>query len=360
MKVMVVISGWGYGGSQQVARILVKWLNLNNYHSIMLSLNNIEEEINGLGSKNLKCLSQNSNFVKKIYLLRKEILMNCPDIVLVMGLPLDVYVIPAAMKIKTKVIVSERNDPFHFHGKCITKAVSRWLMKFADGFVFQTQDAKNYYASRTKNRGVVIGNPLANLSEYPNPYRGIRKKYFVTIGRLIKQKNQKLLLEAFHDVHEKYPEYELHFWGEGKEKENLIHYSQKLNIQDVVQFKGTRDDVLDVIKDSTAFVLTSDFEGMPNTLMEAMAIGLPCISTDCSCGGPRELIENYDNGILVPVGDREKLKNAMIYLIENPSIAFALEKNALKIRDNYDEKTICEKWVKYFKAVNEERDDQNN
>jgi len=61
MKVMVVISGWGYGGSQQVARILVKWLNLNNYHSIMLSLNNIEEEINGLDSKNLKCLSQNSN-----------------------------------------------------------------------------------------------------------------------------------------------------------------------------------------------------------------------------------------------------------------------------------------------------------
>ena len=99
-------------------------------------------------------------------------------------------------------------------------------------------------------------------------------------------------------------------------------------------------------------MLCSDFEGMPNALMEAMALGLPCISTDCPCGGPRELIRNGVNGILVPVGDNEALKTAILHLVNQPAeLREEMQNMAFRIRETHSLESICQSWYKYFSEV---------
>ena len=104
----------------------------------------------------------------------------------------------------------------------------------------------------------------------------------------------------------------------------------------------------DQIKDSAIYVLSSDFEGMPNSLMEAMSMGFPVISTDCPCGGPAELIQNGKNGILVPVGDSDKMAMEINRLIEEPGECLKLGKNAMKIGQTHSQDVIVQQWLKFL------------
>ena len=195
---------------------------------------------------------------------------------------------PALKGSKAKIIVSERNDPRNFQGKTITKLVSRYLMSKADGFVFQTNDACDFY-KKYKDRSVVIPNPVADvpviLERLPNEQRD---KVIVTAGRLVPQKNHEMLIKAFGKIAYRFPEYKLIIYGEGELKEKLQLLSRDLSMGDRVVFPGSVNDLHEKIKNAELFVLSSDFEGMPNALMEAMAMGITCISTDY-CGGPRDI-----------------------------------------------------------------------
>ena len=109
--------------------------------------------------------------------------------------------------------------------------------------------------------------------------------------------------------------------------------------------------IKDKIYDAKMFVLSSDYEGMPNALMEAMALGIPCISTDCPCGGPNFLMSGKRNGILVPVNDIVALTDSMIYIIENDDIALEFGSNANKIGKKLCSEKINKKWLDYIKNI---------
>lgn len=348
MNVVIIIDTPGRGGAERVALTLARWLEVQNgIHSTIIAIRESSKmtyPTDGIDFVNLK----NRNVICGI---RRIVTEKRADIVLTMTVPLCIYTVPALLGLKTKHVVSERNSPAHFSGKWITKVLSRWLMKQAEGFVFQTKQARDFYDGIIANRSAVIHNPICELSEGAKSPMSQRRKEIVSVGRLNKQKNHALLIRAFADVLKDYPEYTLIIYGDGRERENLESLINCLGISGKVILAGTQCNVHKEIANAAMFVMSSDFEGMPNALMEAMALGLPCISTDCPSGGPADLISDGKNGLLVPVKDKNPLVNAIIELIEKRDYALELGKEASNIRETHSSDVICGQWLAFFRSI---------
>lgn len=288
---------------------------------------------------------------RNIFKMRK-VLRNI-DMLVVMGVPFCLFTIPACFFLKMKTVVSERNAPAQFSGKRVTKILSRFLMRFADGYVFQTSEAKQFYNKMLHGKGEVIFNPLES-SNLPLSTPEQQTKTIVNVGRLSPQKNQALLISAFNAIKEEYPDYNVVIYGDGGEKHSLEEQIKNSGLENRVNLAGNVYDVHERIKNAAVFVFTSNYEGMPNALIEAMAMGLPCISTDCPCGGPRELIVNGENGILIPVGDESSLVNALRSLLDDNELRIKIGKKAIEIRDRLDASVICKQWEDYLNYVYDE------
>lgn len=237
------------------------------------------------------------------------------------------------------LISSERNDPASFGNNRIRE----FAYAHSDRIVFQTSGAKAYFPVKIQQKGYVIENPVAD--GLPLPYFGNRKKTVVCVGRLEKQKNHMLLFKAFAKLVSQYPDYTLHLYGKGSLESELREFVNRIGMKEKVIFEGFEKNVLARIIDAGMFVLSSDYEGISNSLLEAMAIGLPVISTDCPCGGSGMCIQNGVNGYLVPVGDEAALADAMMRIAGDEKTAAGLGREAAKIRDSFSTQKIVGKWI---------------
>jgi len=300
---------------------------------------------------NRRCILSNS-LRADVKAMRKAFAEEQIDVAVGMGIFANICVCLAkCSRQATRVVVSERNAPKQDHLSRKSKLARYLLYPRADGFVFQTQEAKNFYAAHLRGRGVVIPNPLP-VEQLPEPYGDTtKKKNIVSVGRMMPQKNQALLLDAFSMIAGEFPDYRLTIYGDGPLRKALEEKTSALGLEGRVFLPGYQSDVLEQIRSAALFVLPSDFEGMPNALIEAMALGLPCISTDCPCGGPRSLIENGKNGMLVPAGDADAMARAMRELLREPVRAAEIGRNALKIRDTLAASRIAEQWIKYLEEA---------
>ena len=249
----------------------------------------------------------------------------------------------------TKVIVSERGDPAQSSGSKTVAAFMKNEFSKADTIVFQSPDAQKWYLENTPVKGTVIFNPVK--PDLPEPYCGERKKRIVNFCRISAQKNLLMLADAFALFHKDFPDYELDIIGDavGNGVEGYVDaVNEKIRnngCENCIHILPSRKDIHEYIKDYAMFVSSSDFEGMSNSMLEAMALGLPVICTDCPAGGARAVIRNGENGILTPVGDANALYLAMKNLAENPDFAETLGKNAVKIRTEQSVEKIIEKWM---------------
>ncbi|UMZ34202.1 glycosyltransferase family 4 protein [Priestia megaterium] len=352
-RICIVTNSLSLGGAERISLLLAEWLHSKNVEVALITLNKDREKGYKL-PKGINRIPINENSgnskMRIISDLRKCLKEYKPSVVLVMGVPLCIYVIPALIGLKMPVIVSERNDPSHFAGKSSTKFISRKLMKYADGYVFQTQGAQEYYSKSIQEKSTIIPNPLM-IENMPRPYIGEKKKKIVTVGRLVPQKNHELLIRAFKEIKDTYSDYTLSIYGNGKDYHKLKDLIMELGMESSVILEGTRENIFDEIIDSEMFVLSSDFEGMPNALIEAMALGLPVISTACPSGGPAALINHMKNGLLTPIRDKEKLTEAIKLLIEDENLSNSLAKNAVKIRKELNQERICKMWLNYFRDI---------
>lgn len=252
-----------------------------------------------------------------------------------------------ANSIKGEIIASERNDPKRYSK--IQQKLLQHYAKRADKWVFQTEEASEWYGNLTKEKILI---PNAINPEFVQNVKRInnlkREKIILAAGRLNKQKNYYMMLDAFEKVSEKYPEYKLQIYGKGPLESELKKYLETKLCKNQIEFCGYVNNMPEQLEKAEIYVLTSDYEGMPNSLIEAMAIGLPCISTDCPCGGPRFLIKNYQNGILVPVADTKSFSSAIIEVIENGELREKLGNNAKKIIYELDPEKIYAKWAEYI------------
>ena len=187
-----------------------------------------------------------------------------------------------------------------------------------------------------------------------NRYMGEREKRIVMVARLHENKNQALVMEAFREAtRERFGDYRLSLYGDGPDRIKLQHLAASLGIDSRVEFKGNVKHVAEHIEKARIFVLASGHEGMPNSLIEAMSLGLACISTDCPCGGPRDLIEDGVNGLLIPVGDVGALRDAMVRLMESEELCDKLGTEAVKVRERFAPEVANARWKEYLEEIME-------
>lgn len=247
-----------------------------------------------------------------------------------------------------RLIISERGDPEQTTSET-TKSFIKREFKNAGCFVFQSYGVEEWYKKNTPVRGTVIFNPVK--SDLPEPFEGERKKRVVNFCRISSQKNLTMLVDAFALFHERFPDYELFIYGDavGNDAEGYIDKVnseiKKNSLEDSVHIFSARRDVHNLIYDCAMFVSSSDYEGMSNSMLEAMAMGMPCVCTDCPAGGARAVIKNEVNGLLTPVGDAKALADAMIRIAENPDFAEMLGKNASEIRKTQSVEKITDRWM---------------
>lgn len=240
-----------------------------------------------------------------------------------------------------KIVVSQRSNPQKNDN-------SQYLMK-ADGVIFQTERAKNYYSKKIQKKSVVIQNAIGNplVSEIKRPQ--IPDKKITALGRVVEEKDYKTLIDAFSIVTQKYPEYRLEIFGDRpSEYSIMIHqYVGSLSCGNKIDIYPVDSEALREVAKGVCYVLSSVSEGMPNALMEAMAVGMPCVATDCN-NGPAELIENGVNGILVPVKSPQIMADAIIKIIEDKEFSEKISFNAKKIKKTNSIEIISEKYFNYI------------
>lgn len=254
--------------------------------------------------------------------------------------------------INCPIIVAERADPKTFCDRSNKnrKMFDKYYPK-ADGYVFQTETAREYYSSRgiDVTRSEVIANAINPIFlEKNNQPR--KKKTIIAAGRLTEQKNFSLLIKAFSLAQKSIQDYSLEIYGQGPLLELLKKEAQELGIEKKVTFPGFENNMKDKLETASLFVLSSDFEGMPNALIEAMATGLPCISTRCRGGGAEFLINDHENGILVPVGDVSAMADGIVEVLNSPKLAERLGLAASEIKNNLSPDIVYGRWECFIKT----------
>lgn len=253
-------------------------------------------------------------------------------------------------KFKYKLVLGEFTSPqLEFEADAPENRLKQLYYPSADGFVFQTYEQEEFYSYLTSVKKIVIPNPIEEISV--NPFYGKRKKEIVNYCKHVKAKNLPLLIDAFAKLVKEYPEYKLVIYGDGPERNNTEKCIIDHGVQDNVVLKPYARNVLELVQDSAMFVSSSDREGISNSMLEAMAIGLPTICTDCPAGGARMFIDSYKNGIVVPVGDSEALYEAMKYVIDNPDKANGMAKNAISIKKTLEKNKILQQWHDFLSKI---------
>ncbi len=235
-------------------------------------------------------------------------------------------------------LVSERNDPTRYDHRKIRD----FCYRRADVVVCQTKDAVKSFPAGIRKKSVVIPNPLEPGEE---PFAGERQKRIVAVGRLNAQKNHKLLLRAFASFAKEHTEFVLEIYGQGELETELRTLAGELEIDRSVIFKGFSDHVLADIREASMYVLSSDYEGISNSMLEAMALGIPVVATDCPIGGSRMYIKDGVNGFLVPVGDVEALAGAMGRLADEPALGERFGKEAAKLGEELAVPKIADRFL---------------
>ncbi len=296
---------------------------------------------------------QKMSSISRLSYIRKYLTKIKPDIgVGFLQAGYALYMASAGLRICK--VASVRVDPGVIDRyKGVRASLNRHWFKQADAVVLQTEGQREYAVKHHWKNITVIPNPVDELAVQSSEHMYDREcKRIVMAGRLVGQKNYELALRAFQKAAKRFRNIELSVFGEGTDKERIQKRIRELNLEKNVHLRGFSMDLLNEFAESDLFLLTSDYEGMPNSLMEAMAMGLPCIATDCPTG-PGDLIEHKKNGFLVPMGDEETLaKQICEVLAMNPKergIVGMLAKQTIK--SNYSASQIADQWEKLFERV---------
>lgn len=243
-------------------------------------------------------------------------------------------------------IMSERGDPkYTCQGKGLKSKLALRIINCSSGGVFQTPGAMEFYGKRLQKRGVVIPNPIFIKGEIPRVEQSQREKTVVSVGRLDNfQKRYDVMLKAFKLFSEKYPEYILKLYGRGNDEDLIEEWVETMGLSAKVRFMGLTTQPMQDIAADGIFLITSDYEGISNSLLEAMAVGLPCVSTDHSPGGARLLITDHENGLLAPVEDAEGLADALCEFAEDPALAEKCGQNARQVLERFAPERIIDQW----------------
>ena len=339
------------GGAERVASMLASRFASSSYemHLICIYEYNVEYPIDekvkrhNMGGKmsNFRPLAMLQRVIKLRRICKRERFD-----VLIGFMIMSEYVVMATYGLKTKSVISIRNNPSSLYPNLIKRLYARLLLSKADGAVFQTEDAKRWFPIRLQKKSKVIFNPIGE--RFYNVERNVVHGLLVASGRLHPQKNYPMMFKAIAQVL-KNRDIILEIYGKGQQEQYLKDAVKTIGIEEQVRFCGQSEDIPSVLSRADLFLMSSDYEGLPNGLMEAMAVGVPSVSTDCPCGGPRMLLGNNERGFLVPLGDSNAMAEAIMKLLDSPELKEQISKKAKEYAGQFSVDNCYLVWENHIK-----------
>ena len=237
------------------------------------------------------------------------------------------------------LIVSERNDP-RFDGRgIIVKGLVDWLYPRADKIVFQTNECKEIFPKNIQEKGVVIPNPI-KIKKYAE-LNNYKPRYFVSAGRICEQKDQITMIRAMAIVTKVFKSAVLEIYGDGDLTDKLNATITKLGLEKNVFIKPSIKEINDVILSSTAYICSSLYEGMSNSLMEASFAGVPCLTTKCL---GTDFIKESENGFFFEIGSSKDLADKMMKLLGDEEYYLSIRKNAINVAKELKHDDVYTMW----------------
>lgn len=344
-KVLFIMPDMAGGGAERVVSILMNEL-VNRGVEVTLALTKDDAIVYTLDQHitvDKRYMGKGKNPLIQILDIRKLMLEDCERVVVSFLDFQNLYTILAGLFLRNKVVVSLRNAlQMLGDGRKSVQILTKVLFGFADKVVFQTNDAQKAFSKKVQKKSAVILNPLSkNFPEYKVENS---KKKIVTFCRLNAQKNLPLAINGFSEFHKTHMDYNYVIYGKGEEESSIRNLITELGLENCITLNDFSKNIFEDIKDARMFILTSDYEGMSNSMIEAMALGLPSICTDCPIGGARMVIDNGINGFLIPVGGEDALVKAMKEIADNAENRKNMSENAKKIRERLSVSKIVDKW----------------
>ena len=354
-KCLLLIPRMGNGGAERVMATIANNLCTENEVQIVTmtdaeSFYALDErvKITGLGQnvnrKNKLTLmwSMAVGGIKTFFALKRKIKEDKPDVVLSFLQSANMMAILLKMfGGKFRLVVSERCDPSErgFGDRFFEKHFYRK----ADVTVCQSKKVMEFFKEKDRAKMTVIPNPIA-ASAIPARFEGERRHTVVGVGRLSEQKNFEMLIHAFAALPERFSDYTLEIYGGGPLEEKLQGLIEELGLSERAKLMGVKKNVMHYIADVALYVMSSNYEGFPNALAEAMATGLPVISTNFSTGVAGDIVK-AENGIVISVGDREALIAAMEKMLSEQEKWEQMSLENRKLLDTLSESNVMEMWV---------------
>lgn len=347
-KVILITNTLGNGGAQRVQVELINQWVQNGVHVIVLQTEN-RDQYNYWVDDRVEILNihTSNNRLLRYGLELKQIcaLMNrYPEATVLAFVIHSIFLVSlCSFFTKNRIVLSERNDPDRWPKSALRRYLRDLSFVTADHCVFQSEGARQHFNKRIQHKASIIPNPInPNL---PQINKGKREDVVITASRLERQKNLPMMIRAFAQFSKYYPNYTLEVYGRGDDEKELQALIQELSLENKAFLKGYSHNIYAEMNRCSIFALSSNFEGLSNSMLEAMAMGLPCVVTDCPPGGAKEVINNNVNGILVPVGDINAMSDAFCKIANDKTFASKLSSEAAKVREEYPIEEIAKKWL---------------
>ena len=362
MKIAFLIPTLGSGGAEKVITMMSNYWAENGHTIILFSMDSHQNKpffpLNKkIIHRPLNLLSPSRGTIKKSFMpivrLRQRLNRLKPD-VLIAHLDIAIFLSLIATRFSDqKVIIYEGTNPYLSQTNRFVKAANQYLSRFSNRIILQTHQIAKTFPVHLKKKISVIYNPIkvVEVQRQVNDYqKNLLRKKIIGIGRLAPPKGYDTLLKAFSIFLVKHPDWSLTILGEGNERKKLEKLCHDLNIAKHVNLRGRVADPSLIAKDCSLYVLSSNYEGLPNALCEAMSIGLPVVSTTCKFG-PEEIIEHGKNGLLVPVGDAVSMSQAFQLLADDVALCQKMGNAAKEIKKICSIDKVMKQWEFVIKQL---------
>lgn len=347
-SICFVLPSIAKGGAERVITVLSNEMVLKG-HNVYILIFNDNQRAYELNPKieviEYKTSYQRriKNVLERLVFIRRFLKTHKDTVIFAFLLTSIIYSTIASLFLTNKIVVCERNDPNNEPKSWKGKFKRNICFRLAETCVFQTKDAKAYFPKSVQKKSKIIFNPIKQ--DLPLRVQSTDSRIIINACRLNPQKNLKILIDAFEMLIYDFPDYCLHIYGEGELREELINYILEKGLQKSIVIKEFSSDIFSEYMNACMFVSSSDYEGISNSMLEALAIGLPVVCTDCPAGGARMFVVPYENGILTPVRDARALYEGMKYLLEHPDISLGTAEKAVQLRHELSTERICSQWL---------------
>lgn len=354
MNIVFVLASLGSGGAERVVSLLANKMveRGNQVEIICLKFNDVYYQTDSRVKVTLAMQQTKSRFTE-IFWLRKYLKRQNPDVVIPFTEGVYCFTILSLLGTGIPIIASERLDPAAMSST--RKVLKRLLLPFAEWLVVQTQSIKEYFPKKIQAKTSIIYNPVITevFREIDNGQLTIENEgklnRIISVGRLYPQKNQAMMIRAFAKVADEFPDWQLVIYGEGPLRAELEFLVSSLKLQDKVLLPGRTEHVIEELRKSKIFCMSSDYEGMSNSMIEAICVGLPIVTTNVS--GVKELVEDGKNGFVVPCGNVDAMRVSFSKLMSDEPLRQTFSINSGSKKELFNIEVVVDQWLSLINLI---------